>query len=75
MVDLQATNAKLRHRAARLVERAARVDESTAARALTSTNGEVKTAIVVLRLGVSVDEARTRLAATDGRLRVVLEES
>ena len=75
MVDVQATNAKLRHRAARLVERAARVDESTAARALTSTNGEVKTAIVVLRLGVSVDEARTRLAATDGRLRVVLEES
>jgi N-acetylmuramic acid 6-phosphate etherase len=72
MVDVQATNAKLRRRAVRLVEQAARVDPATAERALVSADGEVKTAVALLRLGLTATEARTRLAAAEGRLRLVL---
>jgi N-acetylmuramic acid 6-phosphate etherase len=74
MVDVQATNAKLRRRAVRLVTLAAEADEASAEQALEATGGEVKTAIAVLRLGVDPTLARQRLADADGRLRVVLGE-
>jgi N-acetylmuramic acid 6-phosphate etherase len=74
MVDVQATNEKLRRRAARLVQQAAEVDSQTAERALAEASWEVKTAIVQLRLGVSVAEARARLAAVDGQIRLALGE-
>jgi N-acetylmuramic acid 6-phosphate etherase len=74
MVDVQATNAKLRRRAVRLVEVATGVETQTAERALAESGGEVKTAIAVVHLGLSAAEARTRLAAADGRLRTVLGE-
>jgi N-acetylmuramic acid 6-phosphate etherase len=74
MVDVQATNEKLRRRAARLVQEAAGVDEPTARRALGESNGDVKQAIAMLRLGVSADDARERLLAAEGRLRRVLDE-
>lgn len=73
MVDVQATNEKLRRRAARLVERIAGVDRLTAERALTEA-GDVKTAIVTLRLGISVAEARARVQQADGQLRRALGE-
>jgi N-acetylmuramic acid 6-phosphate etherase len=72
MVDVRATNDKLRRRAVRLVEQAATVDTATAEEALAQANGEVKTAIALQRLGCSAEEARARLAAADGRLRDVL---
>jgi N-acetylmuramic acid 6-phosphate etherase len=75
MVDVQATNAKLRHRAIRLVQAAANVDADAAQRALAASHGEVKNAIALLRLGVSAEEARRRLAEADGRLRRVLGEA
>jgi N-acetylmuramic acid 6-phosphate etherase len=75
MVDVQATNEKLRRRATRLVQQAAGVDSPTAERALVEAGWEVKTAIVHLRLGVSVAEARARLAAADGQIRPVLGET
>ncbi len=75
MVDVQATNAKLRRRAARLVELAAGVDTGDAERALAEADFEVKTAIALLRLGVSAERARARLAAEDGRLRRVLDDA
>jgi N-acetylmuramic acid 6-phosphate etherase len=75
MVDVQATNEKLRHRAVGLVQQAARVDRETAAKALADAQGEVKTAIAALRLGVTAEVARQRLAESEGRLRVVLGES
>src|SRR5207247_10904101 len=53
MVDVQATNAKLRHRAARLVQQAAGAEPSAVERVLAESNGEVKTAIAMLRLGGS----------------------
>ncbi len=75
MVDVQATNAKLRRRATRLVELAAGVDTGDAERALAEADFEVKTAIALLRLGVSAERARARLAAEDGRLRRVLDDA
>ena len=75
MVDVQASNSKLRRRAVRLVSEAAGVDSRTAETALAAADGHVKVAIATLRLGVSVDEATTRLATADGRLRAVLGET
>jgi N-acetylmuramic acid 6-phosphate etherase len=74
MVDVQATNAKLRQRAVRLVSHISGVDQRTADTALTAANGEVKTAVAMLRLGLSPGLARARLAHADGHLRVVLRE-
>jgi N-acetylmuramic acid 6-phosphate etherase len=75
MVDVQVTNAKLRRRAERLVQTAAAADPSAAARALAKANGEVKTAIAMLRLNISAAAARDLLEHADGRLREVLGEA
>ena len=74
MVDMRATNAKLRRRALRLVQTATDADTVSAERALLDAGGEVKIAIASLRLGVDVAEAGRRLEAAHGRLRVVLGE-
>jgi N-acetylmuramic acid 6-phosphate etherase len=74
MIDVQATNAKLHRRAQRLVEQTAGVDPAEAAAALEAAGGQVKVAVVTLRLGVSVDEAAARLAAAEGSLRAVFGE-
>jgi N-acetylmuramic acid 6-phosphate etherase len=74
MVDVQATNEKLRRRATRLVQEAATVDASIAEAALRSCGWDVKLAIATLRLGSSPDEARARLDAASGHLRAVLGE-
>jgi N-acetylmuramic acid 6-phosphate etherase len=75
MVDVQATNEKLRRRAVRLVELAAGVDSATATDTLARANGDVKTAIAALRLECSVDEARRRLDAARGSLRGVINDA
>lgn len=75
MIDLVATNAKLRRRAIRLVQQVAGVDSETAERALDRASGNVKVAAASLRLGLSAEEAASRLAAADGRLRRVLREA
>jgi N-acetylmuramic acid 6-phosphate etherase len=75
MVDVQATNDKLRRRAARLVRQVAGVDEEMARQALLQADWEVKVAILMLRLGVTPNEARRHLAAADGRLRPLLEST
>ncbi len=75
MVDVQATNAKLRRRAARLVERTTGVRGPTAERALLDASWDVKVAIAMLRLQIAAAEARQRLARADGSLRRVLGET
>ena len=72
MVDLQASNAKLVARSRRILQRLSDLDEAAAGELLTTCNGELKTAILVARLGVDAEEARQRLAAAAGRLRVAL---
>lgn len=73
MVDLQATNEKLRHRAIRLVAEAAQVDPGRAERTLVTTAWNVKLAIAVLLLEIPAEEAQRRLADARGRLRDVLD--
>jgi N-acetylmuramic acid 6-phosphate etherase len=72
MVDLQATNSKLRDRARRIVERACAIDASQAAKLLEQCNGEVKTAIVCQLARVTPDEARRRLKKSNGVVRAAL---
>ena len=73
MVDVRATNAKLRRRAVRIVRDAARVDEQAATAALAAAGGHAKTAIVALLAGVDAAEAALRLDAARGRVRAALE--
>jgi N-acetylmuramic acid 6-phosphate etherase len=72
MVDLQATNAKLRARARRIVQQACEISESAADEALLACDGEVKTAIVMIRCGCTPVEARRRLSKAGGIVRAAL---
>ena len=72
MVDVQATNAKLRQRALMLTQRAtgAAIDEAGAA--LAACGGQVKPAIVMLHAGCDAVRARALLVAHDGSIRLAL---
>jgi N-acetylmuramic acid 6-phosphate etherase len=73
MVNVQATNSKLRARARRIVAQATGVDTETAAQALAEADGQVKTAIVTLLAGVPAAQARERLARAGGVVRRALQ--
>ncbi|MBM7505851.1 N-acetylmuramic acid 6-phosphate etherase [Agromyces aurantiacus] len=72
MVDVRATNAKLRARAERIVRLATGVDADAAASALASCHGSVKAAILVTLTGVDPEVAIARLEREDGVLRAAL---
>jgi N-acetylmuramic acid 6-phosphate etherase len=72
MVDVVATNRKLRARAIRLVESIARVDRDRAEGALDRCDGRVKVAIVALRRDVDAEVAASMLDRAGGSLRVLL---
>ncbi len=74
MVDLKATNAKLRVRAQRLVAQACSIESEQAEAVLAQCDYEVKTAIVMVKLGLDAAAARARLASCDGFIRVALIE-
>jgi N-acetylmuramic acid 6-phosphate etherase len=69
MVDVRATNAKLRRRALRMVQQITGANETASAAALEATQGRVKPAVVMLLAGCDAKEAESRLAATGGRVR------
>jgi N-acetylmuramic acid 6-phosphate etherase len=73
MVDLRAGSAKLRDRALRIVAAATGGTQRKAQVLLSRANGEVKTAIVMGRSGVSAARARQRLEETKGDLRAALK--
>ncbi len=72
MVDLKPTSAKLVDRSRRIVVAAGGVRAAKAARLLATAGGEVKTAIVMARLGIDADEARARLERAGGYVRKAL---
>jgi N-acetylmuramic acid 6-phosphate etherase len=74
MVDLQASNQKLKARAVHIVAAAAQVDDGRAAAALSACDGEVKVAIVSLRKAVPPAVARTLVFHHDGSVRQALGE-
>lgn len=74
MVDLQVTNQKLATRALRLVMQLTETDEAQASALLTATDNDVKTAVVMARLGITLAEALQRLRQADGYLYRVIDE-
>jgi N-acetylmuramic acid 6-phosphate etherase len=72
MVDVRATNAKLRRRTVRIVRDAAGVDEEAATAALAAAGGYAKTAIVALLAGIDAAAAAVRLEQARGRVRDAL---
>ena len=72
MVDLQASNAKLRDRGERIVMEVLGVGREVARDALARAHGKVRTAIVMLHGQLGYDDAERALVAVDGRLRAIL---
>ncbi len=72
MVDVRATNTKLRARSRRIVAQACGMGEDEAGKILGVCDGEVKTAIVAVLNGVTPDVARQQLADHGGRVREAL---
>lgn len=73
MVGVALTNKKLERRGARIVEEAAGVTASVAEHALRRAGHNLPTALVMLKKGVSADDARKRLASARGNVRKALE--
>lgn len=74
MVDLKATNHKLRERAIRIVRTIAEVSREQAETALAACGFDVRVAVVMLVRNESVESASARVSAAGGRLRVALEQ-
>ena len=72
MVDMRATNDKLRARANRIVRSATGLDNSAAESLLDRTGRELKTALVSQLAGVTADAARERLKVAGGRVRAAI---
>lgn len=72
MIDVRASNAKLRRRALRMVGQITGADEVASAAALAATNDQVKPAVVMLLGHCDADAARHRLDKTGGRVREAL---
>ncbi len=75
MVDLQATNAKLRRRAVAIVQAATDLNEEDAASLLRAAGDDTKAAIVAARAGISPEAARAQLIARGGSVRAALGET
>ncbi|MBU6454176.1 MAG: N-acetylmuramic acid 6-phosphate etherase [Cyanobacteria bacterium REEB67] len=68
MVDVQASNEKLRNRAVRIVQEATGKDSEICRRALEDASGNAKKAIVMLLLGLSQEKAALELDGAAGHI-------
>lgn len=75
MVDLRATNVKLKDRSIRIVSGITGLGRNESELLLAACDGEVKTAIVSHTLGISKQAAQERLLESSGRLRSALERN
>jgi len=66
MVDMRATNSKLKDRAARIVRQALHISQGEADALLAAAQGDVKAAIVMGKTGLAFEGARSRLEAAGG---------
>jgi N-acetylmuramic acid 6-phosphate etherase len=73
MVNVQPKNAKLRDRAERIISEAVPLDRKDAAELLDRSEGNVRAAIVMGRLGVTRDRAESMIAAAGGRISEILK--
>ena len=72
MVDVQASNEKLKARALKSVMEATECDNETAANVLAKANGQVKLAILMQLSGLDALEAQSLLDKSNGKLRQAL---
>ncbi|GIF70859.1 N-acetylmuramic acid 6-phosphate etherase [Asanoa siamensis] len=72
MIDMSATNAKLRGRMISILMEATGCPEADCTRALTAADGDLKTALVSLVSGAAVTEARAALARSHQQVREAL---
>lgn len=72
MIDVQATNEKLRVRAQRIVSRVTGADAATASSALVAAGGSAKLAIAIAATGLDAAAARAALAAAGDDLRALV---
>lgn len=75
MVDLQATNAKLKDRSERILREVCGVTRDEARELLDAAGARVKLAIVMQKLGVDRTEAERRLAEHGGVIRRVIPDA
>lgn len=75
MVDVVATNAKLRGRVVRILREATGADEPAARQALSDADGELKPALLQLLSGIPAAEGRLLLDAHDGSVAAALGAS
>ncbi|HKW21109.1 MAG TPA: N-acetylmuramic acid 6-phosphate etherase [Ktedonobacterales bacterium] len=75
MVDVRATNQKLRERALSILAQATGLPRAQCEEELAAADGELKTAILSVRANLTPAAARERLARHDGVLRVALENA
>jgi N-acetylmuramic acid 6-phosphate etherase len=73
MVDLKVTNAKLRDRALRIIQRITHASRPEAEAALEASSLDIKAAVMMVGNGSTVDNATQLLATHDGRLRNAVE--
>ncbi len=73
MVDVRATNAKLRDRAARIIATLTGLDREACLALLDEAGGSVKVAVVMRLLGLARPEAEARLDKARGRLDSALQ--
>ena len=73
MVDVHASNYKLKERAKRIIMEITKVSYGKAAEALLQTNHEVKPAIVMLEAGVTYEEAQNAIKQANGYVREAIE--
>lgn len=72
MVDLKASNVKLRDRAIRILLGQAELDREAAGQLLDAAGGSVKTALVMAKVGCDASEAMEKIEAANGRLRPLI---
>lgn len=75
MVDLRATNTKLKARTNRIIRHFTGLNTEAADDLLQRCDGELKTAIVAQRLGVDAAQARQQLGASGGSIRAAIQSS
>lgn len=75
MVDVKQTNEKLVSRAQNIVIEATGTDRETAIKALKEANGKAKTAIVMILLNCSADEADEKIDKANGHIREAIKNN
>ena len=75
MIGMAKSNQKLCRRAIRNLAEAAGVAEQTAGRTLTQASGDLRAALVMLKRGVSEEDARRALATHHGGVREALRDA